>query len=312
MPNPSGSERPGEVEARTALFAKVYAHMGYFALNVGAHELAVGLGPLKKFAKDAKLQLISANLRDNKSGEAAFAPYIVRQVGPLKVGILGLTAQPLDLDKLVLQQGLKFQDPVAAARQIVPELRKQGVDAVVLLSQLRRTDIEAVANQVPGIDLVLGSMDAELTMQPVTVGKQTLFVDAFTKGKYLTELTISVRGNRSRLYPARLREALMAERSEAANQVQTLAGQLESAGAANSPLRLSDETRKIMESQLAAARARQQRLTIQLEGTEPQLPPDASTLDLQAGALAQDVKDDATVDAWVKKHQQKFPKLGGH
>lgn len=312
MQNPSGTERPGEIEARTALFAKVYAHMGYFALNVGAHELAIGLSPLRKFAKDAKLQLISANVRDSKSGEAAFAPYVVRQVGPLKVGIFGLTAQPLDLDKLVIQQGLQLQDPVAAARQVVPELRKNGVDVVVLLSQLRRTDIEAITNQVPGIDLVLGSMDAELTMQPVTVGKQTLFVDAFTKGKYLTEVAISVRGNRTRLYPARLREALMAERSEAANQVQMLASQLESAAAPNSPLRLTEETRKIMESQLTAARARQQRLTMQMESTDQQLPPDATTLDVQAGALAQDVKDDPTVDTWVKKHQQKFPKLGGH
>ncbi len=312
MPSPNGSERPGEVEARTALFAKVYAHMGYFALNVGAHELAIGTGPLRRFAKDAKLQLISANVREKSSGGAAFAPYVVRQVGPLKIGIFGLTAQPLELDKLVIQQGLQIQDPVAAARQVVPELRQQGVDLVVLLSQLRRTDIEAVANQVPGIDLVLGSMDAELTMQPVTVGKQTQFVDAFTKGKYLSEVAISVRGNRARLYPARLREALMAERSEAANQVQMLAGQLESAAAPNSSLRLTEETRKIMESQLTAARARLQRLTMQVEATDQSLPPDATTLDVQAGALAQDIKDDPTVDAWVKKHQQKFPKLGGH
>lgn len=312
MQNPSGTERPGEIQARAGLFAKVYASLGYFALNVGAHELALGLTPLRQFAKDAKLQLISSNVRDAKTGQAVFLPYAIRQVGPLKIGIFGLTAAPLDIGKLVVDQGLRMQEAVTSAREIVPELRKQGVDAVVLLSQLRRADIEAVANQVPGIDLVLGSMDSELTLQPVTVGRQTLFVDAFTKGKYVAEVAISVRGNRTRIYPSRLREALMAERSEAASQVQNLAAQLEASNRADSPLRLTDETRKIMESQLTGARARLQRLTMQLEGTEQKLPPDATTAEITAGALSQDVKDDPQVDAWVKKHQQKFPKLGGH
>ena len=314
MQNPAqATERPGEVAARAQLFAKVYAQMGYAGMNVGAHELGYGLTELRAFGKAAKMPLLSANIRDAKTDKHAFEPYLVRQMGPLKVAVFGLvTPQPMEPGKLFADQGLKALDPVAVARDLVPELRKLGVDTVVVLSQLRRSEIEALANQVPGIDLVLGSMDMELTMQPLTLGKQALFADAFTKGKYIAEVTISVRGRRDRLYAANARDAKIAERADASRQVQEFAAQLESAGQPGSALQLNDETKKVLESQLVAARARQQRLTMEIEGSDGSLPADASTVDLVAAALAATVVDDPTVDKWVKAHQEKFPKVGGH
>ncbi|MBI5607658.1 MAG: hypothetical protein HY902_02135 [Deltaproteobacteria bacterium] len=310
--NPAAPERPGEVDARMEVYAKAYAHMGYALVNVGAHELSVGVADLQKFAKSAKVTLLSANVRDAKTHEPVFQPSYIRQIGPLRVGFLGLvTGNVPNAGKLVLEPGLEVQPPVAAAKDLVPKLRAQGCDMVVVLSQLHRADVEAVANQVPGIDLILGSMDSELTMQPVTMGRQTLFVDAFTKGKYVTQVSVSVRGKRDRYWPANVREAISVERGEAANQVQTLVSELEAVDRPGSTIKLTPDTRKTMEQQLVAAKARLQRLTMQLDSTDGKAPPDASTVEVTQTPLSSDVPDDSTVDRWVKAFQVKFPKAGG-
>lgn len=305
-------ERPGEVQFRGEVFAKAYAQMGYAALNVGAHELAYGVQGLRAFGKLGKLTVLSTNIVDAKTHLPAFAPMLVRQVGPLKIGVLGLTTpQPADPGKLIDDQGLLVLDTVTAAKQAVAQLHQQGVDVVVVLSQLRRSEIETLVNQVSGIDLVLGSTDMDLTAQPITVGAQSLFVDGYTRGKYVTDLTIQLRGNRGRLYAANLREAKTTERADAARQVQELTSQLESADKPDAALRLTDETRRLMVNQRTAARARQERLTMELEGNALVVPPDATTLDVQAVPLPTTLGEDAAIAKLVKAYLDKYPKAVG-
>lgn len=312
--NPAAlGERPGEIAARAELVAKIYAAMGYAALNVGTHELAAGMADLRRFAKTAKLPLLSANLVDAKTHKPVFEAALVKQVGPLRVALIGLvTGSPTDRARLVDDQGLLVQDPIAAARLLVPELRKQGAELVVVLSQLRRAEIEALANQVPGIDLVLGSLDMDLTSQPLTVGKETLFIDAFSKGKYVADITLSLRGRRDRFYAANLRDAKLAERAAAATQVQDLTAQVEEADKPNPALVLTKETRAALEAQLTAARARLQRLTMEIDSADTAVPLDASTIDLTQVALASSVVDDPATDKQIKAFQERYPKQGGH
>lgn len=314
VPSPAAPERPGETAARLDVYAKAYAHMGYSLLNVGAHELTVGVGDLQKFGKAAKLSLLSANIRDAKTHEPVFQPSYIKQIGPLRIGFVGLVSTNMpNAGKLVLEPGLEVQDPVLAAKDLVPKLRAQGCDMIVVLSQLHRADVEALSNQVPGIDLVLGSLDSELTMQPSTMGHQTLFIDAFTKGKYISQITVNVRGKRDRYWPANVRDALASERGEAANQVQSLMSELEAVDRPGSVIKLTPDTRKTMEAQLSSAKARLQRLTLQLDSSDGKAPPDASTVEIAQSPLATDVPDDPVVDKWVKAMQDKFPKsVGGH
>ncbi|MBM4342962.1 MAG: hypothetical protein FJ100_06255 [Deltaproteobacteria bacterium] len=307
------TERPGEVAARSEFVARIYAQLGYAAVNVGAHELAAGLGELRRFGKLAKLQLLSANLRDAKTGAPAFDRYLVRQVGPLKVAVVGVVSAALaDRGRLIDGQGLDVVDPIAVLQDLVPTLRKQGAELVVVLSQLRRNEIESLAHRVPAVDLVLGSMDMELTLQPLTVGKQALWVDAYTKGKYVVDVAISVRGNRDRFLAANLRDAKLTERADAARQLQDLTAQLDDADRPGGALQLTAETRAAMEAQRTAARARLQRLTHEVENADTHVPADASTVEVLAAALATSVADDPAIDKQVKAFQVKYPKLPGH
>ena len=119
--------------------------MGYSLLNIGAHELTVGVGDLQKFGKAAKLSLLSANIRDAKTHEPVFQPSYIKQIGALRIGFVGLVSTNMpNAGKLVLEPGLEVQDPVLAAKDLVPKLRAQGCDMIVVLSQLHRADVEAL------------------------------------------------------------------------------------------------------------------------------------------------------------------------
>lgn len=298
--------------ARADVYAKAMAQMGYTAMGVGVHDLVLGVDALKTFGKKAKLTVLASNLYDTKTGKPVFQRTMVKQVGPLKIGLLSLmTPSPQELGKWVVDAGMHLKDPVEEAKTAVAEVQAQGAEIVVVLSQMRRQEIEKLAELVPEVDLVLGSADMDLSTQLTGVGKSTYFVDAFTKGKYVGEVTVQLREQRNRYYAAKARESLGAERSQLAQQVQSLQAQLEGADKPDSPLKLTKETRAVMESQLAAARARMQGVTLQLEG-QLTTPPGASTLDYTATALTSQFEDESTVDGLVKKHQQKFTKIPGH
>jgi len=304
-------ERPGEVEARAELIAKVYAHMGYAALNVGDHELAFGPAALRAFARKARLTLLASNLRVAATGAPAFEDTLIRSFGPIKVGIFGLTSpQPHNPGALIYDQGLRVDDPVQAARAAIATLRAKGAHIIVLVTQLRRSEFEAVVHQTSGIDLVLGSRDMEQTEHPLPVGPRTLFADGYIRGKYLTEVTIHLRGGVGNLVPADLRQAKEGERAVAATIAQELIARLEDGDKPDAPVRLTVETRRQAADQLAAIQARMQRLTDEL-ATDLTVPPGASTVEVHAVPLGPTLGEDPAVAAWVKAYLQRFPRLDG-
>ncbi len=303
------TERPGEGVARAEVFLQVMHKMGYAAINVGIGELALGLEPLQRLAKQYKMPLLSANLLHQ--GKPVFAPTWVKDYGLVKVGVFGLiTSTPPELGKWVANQGLNIADPVGSAKQAVAELRQQHCELIVLLSQLSRQEAQVVADQVPEITLILGSTGMEASTQLTAMG-HGFFADAFTKGKYMGEILVSVRGDKTQFYAANLRSSLAAERADLASQVQGLQSQLETANKPGGPLQLTPETRQQMERQLAGVRAHLQRVSMELEGNI-ETPTSASTVELTMGSLDNEIVDDAWADAKVKKLQEKFPKQNGH
>jgi 2',3'-cyclic-nucleotide 2'-phosphodiesterase (5'-nucleotidase family) len=160
--------------------------VGYDAMAVGNHEFDFGLERLEKSRAGAKFPWLSANILRGK-GEPAFPPYAIREVEGARVGILGLTTKSVpDWEHPGNIEGLRFTDPVEAARRYVPVLRAQEhCDLVVVIAHLgfekdpstgeeRASSDEnqayAVATEVPGIDLLLtGHTHSDIA--PRLVGK---------------------------------------------------------------------------------------------------------------------------------------------
>ncbi len=310
VPNvPNTVDRPGEAVARADVFLRSMARAGYAGLNVGAHELALGLADLRRLAAAHHIPLLSANLYDS-SGKSAFQRVLIKQVGPVKVGVFGLiTGQPMDVVHTLSENALHVEAPNLVAGTVVKELREQGCQLIVVLSQLSRMEVDSLMSQVKGIDLVLGSVNMDLTTELLANG-EGFFSDTFTKGKYMGLVTISVRGS-GHLYAANMTAALNAQRAELATQVQSLQAQIDQAGDPHAPLKLTKETREIIDHQLAALRARMQRVTLDIDSGVT-IPKDANTVELEMVGMGQDLPDDPDSLKWIDKLKVKYPKVAGH
>jgi 2',3'-cyclic-nucleotide 2'-phosphodiesterase (5'-nucleotidase family) len=146
--------------------------MGYDAMAVGNHEFNFGLAVLRKAEGDASFPWLSANTRKSGDGSAAFREFVVKTVGGVRIGILGLTTPNIPRWEAERNRpGLSWEDPVEAAKRLVPRLRgRERCDAVVVLihsgleadpltgvpdGTADENRVVALAREVPGIDLIL-------------------------------------------------------------------------------------------------------------------------------------------------------------
>lgn len=152
--------------------AKLLNRMRIDAMAVGNHEFDRGDGLLAKFAKLAKFDLLAANLAIREGGEAESPlakagsnlvrhdhgigrAYVVKDLGGAKAAIFGLSI-PTMHDIASPSEALSFLDPVAVARAVVSHSKARGIDVIILLSHLGIEGDRAVAEQVPGISMIVG------------------------------------------------------------------------------------------------------------------------------------------------------------
>lgn len=85
--------------------------------------------------------------------------WIIRDVGGIKVGLTGLIVpEPAPgFRPASYGRDLTVIDPVAAARDVVPQMRASGAQLVIVLSHMDRETMERVARETNGIDAIVGS-----------------------------------------------------------------------------------------------------------------------------------------------------------
>lgn len=82
----------------------------------------------------ARFTYLGANVYELGSSTPWLTPYVIRQVGDVKVGFIGAVTS--DVPNLVAGDAVKhlrFEDEATAINRYVPELQKQGVAAIVVL-----------------------------------------------------------------------------------------------------------------------------------------------------------------------------------
>lgn len=125
--------------------------MGLSISSVGNHEFDKGSAELLRMQnggcekyttrvpcqlepfKGARFEYLAANVL-KADGTTIFAPTAIRRFGPIRIGFIGMTLK--DTATLVTPAGvagLRFADEAATANALVPRLRAQGADAIVLL-----------------------------------------------------------------------------------------------------------------------------------------------------------------------------------
>lgn len=145
----------------------------YDAMTVGNHEYNFGLKVLEKARSEANFPWLSANTYDEGTTNTHYKPYIVKEVGGVRVGILGLTTPGVPTwENKPNYVGLEFHEPLPEAKKWVPVLRdKERADVVVIAmhmgveedlrtgqlnpgSVLNENQAVTIARQVPGVDVI--------------------------------------------------------------------------------------------------------------------------------------------------------------
>ena len=171
------------------------------AMALGNHDADYGPDVFAKCRAGITYPILSANILD-AGGQPLFQSggktTLVSDVNGVKIGVFALAGP--DFDRLVKPEmrpaaGATFADRTQAARQIVQALREQErVNAVVLIGHAMYEDDVALAQAVPGIDLIFGThshREEGLTRIP---GTNTVIVSPFQYLTYVSKVELTFAG----------------------------------------------------------------------------------------------------------------------
>ncbi len=186
---------------------RLMGQMGYDAVTLGNHDFDFhndGLAGMLKTAK-AKARtlpaLVASNIvfSQNQAGEAtlkqAFREYPVKEYliierNGLRIGLFGLMGKDA-ADDTPFAKPLIFGDPISVAKRLVDILKnKEKVDLVICLSHSgtssvkKKSEDEALAREVPQIDVIISGHTHTILPEPIVVGK-TIIVSSGCYGEYL-------------------------------------------------------------------------------------------------------------------------------
>jgi 5'-nucleotidase len=199
---------------------QVMAHMGYDATTFGNHEFDLGPDGLgKAIGVAGKAGRIPAVLSSNTditandptlddlrqlSRDGLIRRYLVIERSGMRFGLFGV----LGKEAQIYTGGagaVKFLDFVESAKAVVKVLREtEKVDVVIALShggvqkgkdgRYSTGDDVALAEAVPGIDIVVGGHSHTALQEAIIVNGRTPVVQTGKEGKNVGELVISIDG----------------------------------------------------------------------------------------------------------------------
>jgi 5'-nucleotidase len=159
-----------------------------------ATPLRYGPQAIAGLAEDFGRPLLCANMFEPEGDRlvAGLEPYTLRQFGELTVGVIGLTAA------MPPYQGfkLKLGDPLQMLPRLIAEVRARGAQTIVLLSHLGSKQDRVLAEQIDGVDVIIGAHD-HIELNPPLMIKHTIVAQAGDYGRFLGRLDLDLDPRRS-------------------------------------------------------------------------------------------------------------------
>jgi len=169
-------------------------NLGYDAMTVGNHELDVGLKGLRDIVTRADFPVLSANLKEMQEELLGIKPYKIQDVNGVKVGILGLTTPDAPGTSMMSEDEkkcIKFLSAAATAKRMIPKMRKEGAELIIVLSHLGIDDDCDLAEKVNGIDVIVGGHSHTAMKEHININ-DTIITQAGTAGENLGKIQIDV------------------------------------------------------------------------------------------------------------------------
>jgi len=125
--------------------------------TLGNHEFDFGDDVLIQRMRESRFAWVVSNVIDTNTSRpiGGAAAYLVKTFGSLKVGFIGLCLNTDEItpDKL---KHTRILNPIAAAGEHLPALRREGADVIVAVTHLAFATDRELVEKYPEIDLVIG------------------------------------------------------------------------------------------------------------------------------------------------------------
>jgi 5'-nucleotidase len=161
--------------------------------TLGNHEFDFGDDVLIQRMREARFTWVVSNVIDTTTGQpiGGAAPYLVKTFGTLKVGFIGLclSSDEITPDKL---KHTRILDPIAAAGQYLPILKREGATVIVAVTHLAFATDRELVERYPEIDLVIGGHEHFLI---TATANRSLISKAGSDGKAVARIDLNRRGD---------------------------------------------------------------------------------------------------------------------
>ncbi len=168
---------------KAQLLIESFNLMGYDAFGIGDDDLTLGKEFLLEISRKANFPFLCSNLLDQPSGKNLFQTFLIKEINGLRIGMFSLLSpdfftNPSDPRK----RGLNFRLPIETAKAMVEEL-KPKTDLIILLSHLGYPKDIAMAQTVPGINVILGGHTGINLPYPPVI-KNTMILQTASRGMF--------------------------------------------------------------------------------------------------------------------------------
>lgn len=184
--------------------------MGVEARILGNHEFDNGIDSLAAVLKYSDSPKITTNYNvENTPLKDQFVPYLVKEYGDKKIGLLGINLDPVGMIASGNYDGLEFMPIVATANLAAEKLRnEENVDAVIALTHIGYNPKGLVGDSIlatnsRGIDIIIGGHSHDV-IDPATPegarrsrlsnldGEEVLVVQTGKAGRKLGKIEIDL------------------------------------------------------------------------------------------------------------------------
>lgn len=160
-------------------------------MTLGNHEFDYGREGIERLLAQAQFPIIATNTIDKQQSRLLTSPFLIKQIGNVRVGFVGLLTPNMDL--LTLPEnidGYTFLDPEATLIENLSILR-QKTDIIAIVSHLGDQADVKLATVLSGFQIIFGGHTHKTLIKPI-IKNEVIICQAGSQGSYLGVLEVWV------------------------------------------------------------------------------------------------------------------------
>jgi len=126
--------------------------MGYHAIALGGDAFNFGTDFIRNQIKTLKTPFLSASVHKGEAKELLGRPYLIKELGPVKVGILALTAPPRSQPQIQAEGSA----PLAGIKKYLPTIKREA-NLIIVLSDLSEEENRSIISEFGDVQVILAA-----------------------------------------------------------------------------------------------------------------------------------------------------------